>query len=270
MSLVDFSQEQSDPLPSWITENFIVIDGGIHTGGLSRNKLIVFRGGTYLELYNWITKPDDWRERLPGDFALTALDPISAEVSRERIVNALAGKPGDGRVGVTYLLPQEGGRKNAQGEDIRWKIVKPQYAQGDSTPPDELYPRRRTDAPFFCHDLTPRNRRVTFDLPSVTQHSSGATGVESIEVLVPDDKLNSYATLYASIVGAPPTKTEGGAEFHLAAPAVYRFSGSLRIRTAQTAGEERFLREKGVGISSLVLRSEAHKPFVFPIVNYLH
>ncbi|KAL4952170.1 hypothetical protein BDW69DRAFT_168339 [Aspergillus filifer] len=268
--LLQFSNEQFDPLPPWITDNFTVIEGGVHTGGLSQNKLIVFRDGTYLELYNWITKPDDWRNRLPGDFALTALDPISAEASRERIVNALASNPGDGRVGVTYRLPQEGGRKNAQGIDIRWKIVKPEYTRGESTPSNDFYPRGRTDAPFFCHDLTPRNHRVTSDLPSVTQHPSGATGIEAIEILVPQGELGPYASLYASIVGAPPAIYQGKAEFHLAAPGVHSFFGSLRIKTAHTTAERRFLQAKGVGIHSLVLRSETDEPFIFPIIDYLH
>ncbi|KAL4779562.1 hypothetical protein BJX76DRAFT_75801 [Aspergillus varians] len=267
--LLQFNQEQFETLPSWISDNFTVIDGGVHAGGLSRNKLIVFTDGTYLELYNWITKPDDWRKRLPGDFALTALDPISAEASQQRIVDALGNNPGDGTIGVTYSVPREGGRKNAEGVDVRWKIVKPEYTRADSTPPDEFYPRGRTDAPFFCHDITPRKRRVTFDLPSVTQHSSGATGIESIEVLVPKGELRSYTDLYTSIVGASPQEHEGRAEFQLSAPGVPSFSGTLRIRPAETAADEQFLREKGVGISSLVLRSETNGPVSFSIVDYL-
>ncbi|KAL4748844.1 hypothetical protein BDW72DRAFT_205265 [Aspergillus terricola var. indicus] len=239
--LLQLSHEQFDRIPRWISDNFTVIDGGVHTGGWSRNKLIVFKDGTYLEL-----------------FALTALDPISAEASRERIVDALASKPGDGRIGVTYLPPQEGGRKNAEG-----------YTQGESTPRDEFFPRGRTDAPFFCHDLTPRRRRVTFDLPSVTQHASGATGIDRIEVLVPRDKFGAYTDLYTSIVGSSPQEDEGKAEFKLSAPGIASFSGSLCIRPAEIEADELFLREKGVGISSLVLRSEIGESFSFPIVDYL-
>ncbi|KAL4907382.1 hypothetical protein BDW74DRAFT_123756 [Aspergillus multicolor] len=267
--LLQFSQEQFDPLPSWISDNFTVIEGGVHTGGLSRNKLIVFKDGTYLELYNWITKPDDWRERLPGDFALTALAPISAEASRERIVKALESEPRDGKLGVTYLPPRDGGRKNPEGVDIRWKIVKAQYTQAESTPPDEFYPRGRTDAPFFCYDLTLRKHRVTFDQSSVTQHPSGTTGIDRIEVLVPKDKFRAYTDLYASVVGASPQQTEAGVEFRLSAPGIQSFSGSLLIRPAETEADEQFLREKGVGISSLVLRSETGAPFSFAIVDYL-
>ncbi|KAL2815645.1 hypothetical protein BDW59DRAFT_153765 [Aspergillus cavernicola] len=267
--LLQFNHERFETLPSWISNNFTVIEGGVHTGGLSRNKLIVFSDGTYLELYNWITKPDDWRNRLPGDFALTGLEPISAEASQQRIVNALASSPGDGGIGITYSPPSEGGRKNPEGVDVRWKIVKPGYTEADSTPADEFYPRGRTDAPFFCHDLTPRNRRVTFDLPSVTRHPSGATGIDCIEILVPKGEFGSYTDIYRSIVGTPPQESEGFVEFQLRAPGVQSYSGSLLIRFAETEEDEQFLREKGIGLRSLVLRSDTRGPFSFPIADYL-
>ncbi|KAL5336308.1 hypothetical protein BJX70DRAFT_390100 [Aspergillus crustosus] len=267
--LLQFSQEHFENLPSWISENFTVIQGGVHTGTVAQNKLIIFSDGTYLELYNWIAKPDDWRKRLPGDFALTSLDPISAEASQQRIVRALQTSPGDGGLGVTYAPLRDGGRKNAEGLDIQWKIVKAEYTRSESTPAEEFYPRGRTDGPFFCHDVTPRNRRVTFDLPSVTGHPSGATGIERIEVLVPKGELRSYIDLYTSIVGAAPQESDGTADFQLSAPGVHSFTGTLRVRSAETSADEGFLREKGVGISALILRSETRGPFLFPIVNYL-
>ncbi|KAL4884453.1 hypothetical protein BJY04DRAFT_8905 [Aspergillus karnatakaensis] len=267
--LLQFNQEHFENLPSWISDNFTVIDGGVHIGGLSRNKLVVFSDGTYLELYNWVSKPDDWRKRLPGDFALTSLDPITAEVSQQRIAHALENSHGDGGVGVTYTPPRDGGRKNAEGQDVLWKIVKAEYFRSDSTPADEFYPRGRTDGPFFCHDVTPRNRRVTYNLPSVTQHPSAATGIERIEVLVPKGELRSYTKLYTSIVGASPQESDGKADFQLSAPGVHTFTGTLRIRAAETAADEEFLRTKGVGIHSLLLRSESRGPFSFPIENYL-
>ncbi|KAL3496513.1 hypothetical protein BJX62DRAFT_221857 [Aspergillus germanicus] len=255
--LLQFSQEQFETLPQWILDNFTVIDGGVHTGGLSRNKLIIFRDGTYLELYNWIARPEDWRERLPGDFALTTLDPLTAEASQERIANALAGTPGDGGVGVTYSPPREGGRKNAEGFDVRWKIVKPGYTKADATPGDEFYPRGRTDAPFFCHDITPRTRRFTYDLTSVTQHPSGATGIKRIEVLVPRGELSRYSDVYASIVGAAPEESDGAIEFRLRAPGVHNFYGSLRVQEAKTAKTSSFCDKRG---SELVLSLLGRRP----------
>jgi hypothetical protein len=38
--------------PSWLTTNFTITPGGCHNGQASRNKLIIFADGTYLELFN--------------------------------------------------------------------------------------------------------------------------------------------------------------------------------------------------------------------------
>jgi hypothetical protein len=170
---------------------------------------------------------------------------------------------------VTYSRPREGGRKNAEGFDVRWKIVKPGYTKADATPGDEFYPRGRTDAPFFCHDITPRTRRVTYDLTTVTQHPSGATGIERIEVVVPRGGLSRYSDVYASIVGAAPEERDGAIEFRLSAPGVHSFYGSLRVQEAKTAEDEQFLRQKGIGISSLALRSETGQPISFSIAEFL-
>ncbi|KAL4791378.1 hypothetical protein BDV19DRAFT_310746 [Aspergillus venezuelensis] len=106
--------------------------------------------------------------------------------------------------------------------------------RGESTPPNDFYLKGRTVAPFFCHDLTPRNHRVTFELSSVTQHPSGATGIEAIEILVPQGELGPYASLYASIVGAPPAIYQGkqSSTWRRAYPAFPDFF-ALRRRTQQ-------------------------------------
>ena len=73
------SKEEFDNPPAWLSENFNILEGGVHSGTLiyhssiyvigkltfdalgqpSRNKLIVFKDGTYLELFNWFDKPPD-------------------------------------------------------------------------------------------------------------------------------------------------------------------------------------------------------------------
>jgi len=36
-------------VPSWITDNFAVTNGGQHAGAQTENKLICFRDGSYIE-----------------------------------------------------------------------------------------------------------------------------------------------------------------------------------------------------------------------------
>ncbi|KAK0647084.1 hypothetical protein B0T16DRAFT_414668 [Cercophora newfieldiana] len=43
--------------PAWITDNFTVTPGGRHEGQSSRNKLIIFQDGSYIELFNWYGRP---------------------------------------------------------------------------------------------------------------------------------------------------------------------------------------------------------------------
>ncbi|KAL4971885.1 hypothetical protein BDW66DRAFT_163349 [Aspergillus desertorum] len=203
--LLQFSQEQFDLIPTWISDKFTLIDGGVHTGLSRRARLTITNSARWLE-------------------------PKQAHSVQRR---DLAGEPGDGRIGVTYLPPEEGGRKNSRGVDIRWKIVKAGYYAERIIPRDEFYPRERTDAPFFRHDLS-----------HPTQ--AAATG---IEVLVPRDRFHAYTDLCLFIVGASPREDESRAEFKLSAPDISSFPA-----------DEQFLPGKGVG-----LRSETGRPFSFPI-----
>ncbi|PWY86934.1 hypothetical protein BO70DRAFT_214020 [Aspergillus heteromorphus CBS 117.55] len=270
--LLQFSTVQFETPSAWLTDRFTIVEGGTHAGGLSRNKLIIFADGTYLELLNWIKRPDNWRDR-PGDFALTTLKPITAEDNRDRIVRALDSISDEGSLGITYSQPIEGGRKTLQGDNVRWKILKAIYTDTMSAAPERYHPRGRTDAPFFCHDVTDRIFRVPYNLPSVVNHPSGATGISGIEVLVPKNKLQSYITLYTGIVGSSPqlseTNGESRAEFELRAPGSLDSRGIIRIRAAKSEEDERYLQVKGVGISSLIIRSESAGDFLFPVSDYL-
>src|SRR3954469_19194095 len=94
----------------------------ISTGGSSRNKLIIFKDGTYIELLNWISKPVeffDWAGKAPGliDFALTSSTQSAQETHdsvTERLNSSSSSSPhalaGDGALGVRFKDPLHGGR----------------------------------------------------------------------------------------------------------------------------------------------------------------
>lgn len=50
--------------------------------------------------------------------------------------------------GSVYAEGQEGGRVKPDGDELRWRVTFPNAEHG------------RGGVPFFCKDLTPRNRRV--------------------------------------------------------------------------------------------------------------
>lgn len=245
-------------LPPWLSENFTILEGGTHIGQSSRNKLIFFKDGTYLELFNWFDDPPDpdderqpmrvWGRKHPGliDFALTSSG------SPEEYINALNLRINDNELGVTYQQPVPGGRKRADGMDVKWKVSRPEFHTANHTPSHAFFPGGRLDAPFFCHDVTERNVRVLFDDEKATTHPCGATGISEVRVLVPQDDLSDYAPLYRAICDSKDFITSEGdaAEIKISAPA----SGSITSKITIKASEEMSqIRERGIGISDIVV-----------------
>jgi hypothetical protein len=248
--------------PSWLGDNFTIIEGGTHRGGSSKNKLIVFSDGTYLELFTWISKPTEftsWADKPPGliDFALTTLRPFNAEKNHTTVQRNLKNAEGDGELGVRYKDPLAGGRKRQDGEEVRWEVTRPEYSSAANTPAGEYFPTGRIDTPFFCHDLTPRVVRVPFDDDALTKHKCKALGIAGVDVIVPADKLSAYSTLYASITGDAPhqidDKEKKGVYFKLTTPTSQGSGPVIRVRIPTSAEDEKWLVERGAGIREIQL-----------------
>jgi hypothetical protein len=125
-----------DP-PAWLTTNFTITPGGYHNGQTSRNKLIIFADGTYLELFNWYDTPrplDDenlpmrfWGPKEEGliDFALTSTT-VPAEECINTVNKRLAQEPDkDAGLGVSFQEPIAGSRKRTDGKEVKWKVTRP-------------------------------------------------------------------------------------------------------------------------------------------------
>ena len=264
--LVD-SKDFEDP-PSWLKDNFHVIEGGEHTGGSSRNKLIIFSDGTYLELFNFIKNPvefTDWAEKSPGliDFALTTLRPFNATTNFDQVSKNLELRGGDAGLGVKYLPPKAGGRKRKDGKDVKWEVTRPEYRDAESTPSAEMFPSKRIDVPFFCHDVTPRVVRVPWDEEEIVQHQSGASGIAAVEVLVPPEQLTAYSTLYSSITGSSPEqlkdKSKKGVSFDLAIPTSQARGPVIKVRVPTSDEDRTWLKERGIGIREIQLSVKGRK-----------
>ncbi|KAF2629367.1 hypothetical protein BU25DRAFT_465547, partial [Macroventuria anomochaeta] len=57
--------EELQNLPAWLTDNFVLTPGGRHAYRLTKNKMIIFADGNYLELIAFIDevpsiKGDHW------------------------------------------------------------------------------------------------------------------------------------------------------------------------------------------------------------------
>ncbi|KAL2431575.1 hypothetical protein ABEF95_011631 [Exophiala dermatitidis] len=213
--------------PAWLSDNFQIIEGGVHAGGSSRNKLIVFSDGTYIELINWIAEPKeffDWKGKPAGliDFALTTPPPKSAQETIAEVSKRLTSPGGDSGLGISFKQPIHGGRKRKDGKKVEWYVTKPSFdnsAKNVPRPLDQYFPTGRLDVPFFCHDVTDRLLRIPYkeldsnnDTPdssassysSLTNHPCGARGILSVDVVVPEEQFENYVTLYTAVTGALP------------------------------------------------------------------
>ena len=143
---------------------FTVVPGGRHPGRNTRNALIVFEDGAYLELITYAApSPDErwWRELDAHgdglvDFALLPQDlPATIAQAQARGLTDLRG-------------PLPGSRDRPDGVHIAWQTAR----------------QAHHDLPFLCADLTPRALRVPEG--AVRRHRNGARGIAAVTVAVKD------------------------------------------------------------------------------------
>ncbi|MBA3795114.1 MAG: VOC family protein [Rubrobacter sp.] len=168
---------------------FRVTPGGEHADGLTRNALVPFRDGAYLELVSFIDPEDGrdnvwgWREFLPHE---GLVDYCAASDGLREDVERLRG------LGFEVDGPHDGGRRLPGGEEIRWRSAS--IGQNGRV------------LPFLIEDVTPRERRVPGG--RAADHPNGATGIPRLEISAPDTHKAS-ATL-AALTGAPPSPLKLG------------------------------------------------------------
>jgi catechol 2,3-dioxygenase-like lactoylglutathione lyase family enzyme len=145
-------------------EGFTVAPGGRHPGRNTRNALVVFEDGAYLELITYdAPSPDErwWRELDAHgdglvDFALLPQD-LEAVVAQAKA---------RGLADITGPLP--GGRVRPDGQRLEWQTAR----------------QAQHDLPFLCFDITPRALRVPEG--EVRRHRNGALGIAEVTVAVRD------------------------------------------------------------------------------------
>ena len=157
---------------------FAVMPGGEHSDGLTRNVLVPFEDGTYLELVSFLDPEDPtdnawgWRGFYPQEGPIdycAASDDLDGDLGRLE------------SLGFEVDGPDDGGRRLPDGTQIRWRVA-----------------RIRQEGrilPFLIEDLTPRELRVPGG--PATGHPNGATGVTGLDISArdPDAATASLATL---------------------------------------------------------------------------
>lgn len=162
---------------------FTVLPGGEHPRG-SRNALVVFEDGAYLEIIAFPRPVPDFRwwqvlDRAgPGlvDYAVLP-DDFEADLARARAA------------GIVMDGPIEGGRLQPDGARLAWRSARPP----------------EPDIPFLVTDVTPRDLRVPAG--AARRHPNGVTGVAGVTVAVQD--LVSSTARYRALLGREPVARGG-------------------------------------------------------------
>lgn len=264
--LLPYSQLVSPP--SWVTDNFTISPGGVHSDGRTENRLVLFQDGTYIELIAFINDDPALREghRLGHkqfgivDFALTTPTDPGGNDSATTHYNALskriaAATTPAAALGIQYLEPIAGGRKKPDGTEIQWKITVPtlvsQLVKGT------VAPSVTGAVPFICHDVTPRSLRVDSSNKQATTHPSAVKGIAQLSVIVPPQELESYLDLYSLILNTRPVRVSGTARLGLTAP--IQISGMVKpcvfLETPEFEVESIRLAKYGVEVMDVAFRT---------------
>jgi hypothetical protein len=211
----------ADP-PAWLKDNFTISPGGRHADGKTENRLILFQDGTYLEIIAFIDDDPEkrkghWWDKPYGivDFALTTKD----DFDYAGLLRHLK----DSGSGISYAEPKAGGRLRPDGVELKWKVTFPLGAE-------------RGEVPFWCHDVTPRERRVPGD-KSNTAHPSKVVGVTGVTVSVSSSKAEKIRQALRAITERSANNDGKFSAGHPLSPSV-SFESWIRVAELEDSGSE--------------------------------
>ena len=163
---------------------FTVAPGGRHPGRNTRNALVVFEDGAYLELITYdAPSPDErwWRVLAAHDEGLVDFALLPRDIAAT--VDAARGRGLDGLTG-----PHPGGRVRPDGAQLQWQTARP----------------ATHDLPFLCADVTSRALRVPAG--EVRRHRNGAIGIAGVTVSVAN--LQETLARYRAFLGPESVQDE--------------------------------------------------------------
>ena len=237
-------------IPSYFSKNFTLTPGGFHADGASSNVLIILSDGCYIELISFVPDAppsvvfDHWwgpSSTFTGwkDWCLTnGLPPLQNYQDMQE----------------SHGEPIRGGRKRADGVEVRWSVTFPKGDKGGQ--------ETRGRVPFFCHDETSRDLRVPME-EEKTRHVCGAVGVKELTVVVKDEGLlDQTRKAYETILGEGGQEEKDGVRFKLGrvreAPGLKADAGAeVVLRLPRNSEEEARVAERGFWYGDVVLCRKA-------------
>ncbi|EIM97536.1 hypothetical protein WQE_28684 [Paraburkholderia hospita] len=227
----------ADASRSYRALGFNVVAGGAHGHAPTRNALIVFDDGSFIELIEWSahSPADRWQHILEADgeglvdFAVSTQDLAGLLARAQSHTIQMAG-------------PIEGSRRTVEGFELRWRVG---------------WPASR-ELPFACCDMTPRTARVPDG--DIRLHPNGVTGIDSIWVAVVDApaSLRRYQQLFEIEGVCYPEAAAFGIYMGVVdfgATEIVLISGEAPAVTTVATHVQNYVTRRGQGPSVLVLRS---------------
>jgi catechol 2,3-dioxygenase-like lactoylglutathione lyase family enzyme len=213
----------------YVNLGFTVVPGGEHTGGVTRNALVCFMDGSYLELIaaNGELPESHFFYRQHGQEGLVTFallpDDIEKDIARAR------------KRGLELEGPTPGGRTRPDGKEVKWQTAKPPTH----------------DLPFLCGDVTPRELRVPTGAARL--HTNGIKGIGGILLAVED--IEASKKRYRALLGREPMVGPPDPD----GPAVAFSLGDATIVVIQPTqgGMRDYLVARGEGPYGLIMRSGA-------------
>lgn len=218
---------------------FVVLRGGKHADGLTENALIVLPDGVYIELISFVSANG---ENDGDDSALRQRQSKHWWYGRRNgwIDWCLLGIPERDITDGVYVDPQQGGRKTTSGDVIEWKV----------TFPLAKYPRGTI--PFWCTDLTPRDKRVP-PISASSPHPNRTKGITALRLLFRPDSMQETFAHYAAILRNTPHPPQFAQDvdsykFQIATPNGDAGTLPLILKRAQDPEELHWIEEYGEGL----------------------
>jgi hypothetical protein len=232
-------------LRPFFEKNFTLTPGGFHADGATSNTLILLADGCYIELISFIDPskaPSHWwgpDANFTGwkDWCLT---------------NSKSPEESNAGIQETHSQPIHGGRKRADGVDVKWAVTFPKGEKGGQDV--------RGSMPFFCHDITERNVRVPLSAEK-TEHPCGALGVRELTIILNDSALlEATKVAYASILGDAVSTDDAGVQFQVGR--VCEVGGldsgaSIVLRAAKDANDAQATKNTGFRFGDVILSAKA-------------
>jgi hypothetical protein len=233
-------------LPPFFERNFTLTPGGFHADGATSNTLILLADGCYIELISFIDPSkasDHWWGPDSGftgwkDWCLT---------------NSKSPEENNAGIKDTHSQPIHGGRKRADGVEVKWAVTFPKGEKGGQGV--------RGSMPFFCHDITQRNIRVPLSAEK-TEHPCGALGVRELTIIFNSQALlDATKVAYASILGDTVSADDAGIRFQ--AGKVCEVDGldsgaSIVLRQPKDAKEAQATKKTGFRFGDVILSAKSN------------